>query len=85
MGQNVGEHRVPVRKIPLRRHRHRWDDNIKIDIKDGELWTRFICSGLGPMTGSCEHGSVFSGSHKMLGKFFEWLSCCWLLKKDSAP
>jgi hypothetical protein len=33
---------------------------------------------------SCEHGNEPSGSIKC-GEFLDWLSDCWLLKKDSAP
>jgi len=34
----------PEVKRPLGRHRHRWDDNIKVDLmKDGGASTGFIC------------------------------------------
>ena len=40
MGEGRGVHRVLVRKhegnIPLGRPRHRWEDNIKIDLREVE-------------------------------------------------
>jgi hypothetical protein len=38
----------------------------------------------GPMTDCCENGNELSGSTKG-GKFFDLLSYCQLLKKDSVP
>jgi hypothetical protein len=37
-----------------------------------------------PVAGSCEHGNEPSASIKG-GKFPDWLSDCYLLKKDSVP
>jgi len=40
MGERIGAHRVlmgiPERKIPLRRPRRRWEDNIKMDLQEVE-------------------------------------------------
>jgi hypothetical protein len=41
-------------------------------------------SGQGRVAGCCEHGNEPSGSVKG-GVFLDYLSDCWLLKKDSAP
>jgi hypothetical protein len=35
------------------------------------------------VVGCCEHGNELSGSI-IGGAFFDWLSNCWFLKKDSA-
>jgi hypothetical protein len=42
----------PEGKRPLRRHRHRWEDNIKIDLREmglevwiGFIWFRIVTSG----------------------------------------
>jgi hypothetical protein len=57
----------PERKRPLGRPRHRWMDSIKIDLRDmgwdGMDWFD-LCSGYGPVEGSCEHGNETSGSIK---------------------
>jgi hypothetical protein len=54
----------PEGKRPLGGHRHRWEDNIKMD-----LWElRGMCrldssvSGQGPVVGSCEHSNESSCS-----------------------
>jgi hypothetical protein len=43
----------PEGKRPLGRPRRRWEDNIKLDLK--EMW-------MGPVAGLCEHGNEPSGS-----------------------
>jgi hypothetical protein len=57
----------PKGKIPLGRPRHRWKDNIKMDIKEvvfeGVNWIHMVA-------GSCEHGNEPLGSIKC-GEFFE--------------
>jgi hypothetical protein len=50
MGQGRGVYRVLVGKAegkrPLRRHRRRWEDNIKMDLReiriDGANWIRLV-------------------------------------------
>jgi hypothetical protein len=67
----------PEGKRPLGRHRHRWDDNIKLDLREigwgGMDWIDLA-----------EHGNEPSGSIKCW-KILEWLRNWRLLKKDSAP
>jgi hypothetical protein len=65
IGEGRGVYRVlvgrPEGKRPLGRPRHRWEDNIKMDLKevgiDGANWIH-----LGPVAGFCEHGNEPSGS-----------------------
>ena len=55
MGEGRGVHRVlvgkPERKRPLGRHRHRWEDNIKMDLQEvggvetGWRWLRIGTGG----------------------------------------
>jgi hypothetical protein len=53
MGEGKGTFRVLVGKSEgrrsLERPRHRWDDNIKMDLKEGgwEVWTGFIWLRIG--------------------------------------
>jgi len=46
MGERRGIYRVlvgkPEGKRPLGRPRHRWKDNIKMDLQEVEVWTRLI-------------------------------------------
>jgi hypothetical protein len=51
------------RKRHLRRPRHRWEENIRIILREigGKLWTGCI-SGCRPTVCSCRHGSEPSGS-----------------------
>jgi hypothetical protein len=70
-------------KGPLGRPRYRWDDNIKVYIREmgygcGEDSSS---SGQGPVAGFCEHGYEPLG-FIICWKFVVWLSNCWLLKKD---
>jgi hypothetical protein len=43
MGERRGAYRVlvgkPKGKIPLKRPRHRWEDNIKMDLREGDKCT----------------------------------------------
>jgi hypothetical protein len=50
----------------------------------GEIWTGFIWLRTQTMAGSSEYNNEPSGSIQCW-KIFEWLSSCWLLRKDSAP
>ena len=53
MGCRIGAYRVlvgkPGGKIPLGRPRHRWEDNIKMDLQEVGCgaWTRLICVRIG--------------------------------------
>jgi hypothetical protein len=42
-GEMTGVYRVlvekPEEKRPLGRHRHRWEDNIKMDLQEVGVWT----------------------------------------------
>jgi len=59
--------RKPEKKRPLGQPRHRWDDNMKMDLGEigWKVWTGFIWLKIGP----CEHGNEPSGSIKA-GNFF---------------
>jgi hypothetical protein len=57
----------PKGKRQLGRPRRRWEDNIKIDLKEKGFWgceLNSSCSGRGPVAGSCEHGNDPPGSIK---------------------
>jgi hypothetical protein len=52
MGERKCVYRVlmgkPERKRPLGRPRHRWDDNIKVDLQESGMWGRILDrAGLG--------------------------------------
>jgi hypothetical protein len=53
----------PQGKRPLGRPKHRWEDNIKVDLKGIglEMWTGFIWLRIGFSGGLCEHGDEPSG------------------------
>jgi hypothetical protein len=57
----------PDGKRQLGRPRHKWEDNIKENLKE-ILWERYeldsSSSGYGPVAGSCEHGNELFGSLK---------------------
>ena len=72
MWERRGTYRVLVGiregRRPLGRPRHRWEDNIKIDLREVE-WGHGLDrsdSGLGQVAGCCECGNEPSG-HKMRG------------------
>jgi hypothetical protein len=46
------------------------------------VWSGFIWFRIGTNGSLCEHGNEHSGSIKCW-EMLEWLSNCWLLKKDS--
>jgi hypothetical protein len=61
MAAGRGVHRVLVGKLqgkrPLRRPRHSWEDNIKMDFQEVELGEGdWLESVLGQVTGTCEYG-----------------------------
>jgi hypothetical protein len=56
----------PEGRIPLRRPRRRWEENIKMD-KGNRVWgcgLDSLGSGYGYVAGTCEHGNEPSGSIK---------------------
>jgi hypothetical protein len=53
----------PEGKRPIRRPRRRWEDNIKMDLREIG-WIRFIWFSIGAVEGSCEHGNEPSGDIK---------------------
>jgi len=57
-------------KIPLGRPRHSWEDNnIKMDLKGGRSWIRFIWHMKRTGTDFCEHDNQLSDSIKCEGFF----------------
>jgi len=72
MGEGRDVHRVlvgkPEGKRPLGRHRRRWEDTIKMDLREvegGGDWME-----LAQMAGTCEYGDEPSGSIKC-GEFLD--------------
>jgi hypothetical protein len=76
IGEGRGVYKVLVGrsegKRPLGRPRRRWEDNIKMDLReigiDGTNWIR-LCSGGGPVVGFHEHRNEPSGFIKKAGYF----------------
>jgi hypothetical protein len=58
----------PKGRRPLERPRRRWEDNIKMDLR--EVGFDQSGSGYGQAVGSCEYGDKLSGFIKR-GKFLE--------------
>jgi hypothetical protein len=71
---------------PIGRTKHRWEDNIKINIKRYDMRCRMDSSdsGWGPTVGCGDHGYETSVSKKSR-KYPDQLSDYHLPKKDSAP
>jgi hypothetical protein len=75
-GEGKGMNRVlvgkPEDKRPLRRPRHRWEDNIKMDFQEvgcgGMNWIELAQDR--QVAGTCEHGNEPSGSIKC-GEFLD--------------
>jgi hypothetical protein len=72
MGEGRGVYRVlvgrPKGKRPMERCRHRWEDNITLDLREiGINWANWIQVAQDRV--QCEHGDVPSGSIKKLGHF----------------
>jgi hypothetical protein len=64
-----------------------WDNITKMDIRKigwCGYWLDSSDSGYERVSSCCEQGNEPSGS-VACWENFEWLSYCWLLKKDSAP
>jgi hypothetical protein len=78
----------PEGKRPLGRPRRRWDDNIKMYVRDigiyGANWIQLAQDG-GPVAGLCEYGNEPSGSIKKTGYSFDKLSDYQLIKEYPAP
>jgi hypothetical protein len=53
----------PEGKRPLRRPRHKWEDNIKMDLQEvGGSWgLEGVGSGQGQVVGTCGYGEGLSG------------------------
>jgi hypothetical protein len=75
---HMSEGRKPEGKRPLRSLGCRWENNIRMDIRE-IVWSSYGLdssgSELGPLAGSCEHSNEHTGFIK---------SREFLLKKDSA-
>jgi hypothetical protein len=56
--------RNPEGKRPLGRSRHRWEDNIRLDLREIGCGQDASGSGQGSVAGSCEHGIESLGSIK---------------------
>jgi hypothetical protein len=81
VGESIGTYSVlvekPKRRRLLGRPRHRWENNIKMDVRDvgwGHGLDRSVL-GLGQVAGSFECGNDLSGSIKF-GEVLEWLKTC---------
>jgi hypothetical protein len=83
----VGKH---VGKIPLVKHRLRWEGNIKTYLQENlqEMgWghgLNYSGSGKGQVAGCCEGGNKPPNS-TIYGEFLDYLKTNYFLKKDSAP
>jgi hypothetical protein len=84
MGEKTNVYRLlvgmPEGKRPLGRPRHRWIDNIKMDLLEIGVWTGLVWLRIG--TG--ELGNEPSGSIKCW-ESTEWLHNLWPLERYSAP
>jgi hypothetical protein len=89
MGVRRGTYRVlvgkPEGRRPLRRPRRRWEDSIKMDLREVMGGHGLDQSGSRQVhvAGCCECGDEPSGYIKC-GEFLEWLTMFLLLRKDSA-
>jgi hypothetical protein len=63
--------------IPLGRHKHKWEDNMKTDLKFSGVRVR---TRIGTRADSCEQGDEPSGSTKEV-EFLEKMSDDWLLMR----
>jgi hypothetical protein len=68
MDERRGAYRIlvwkPAVRRPLKRTRRRWEDNIKVDLREMGCgaWTGLIWLGIGIVAGSCECGNEPSSS-----------------------
>jgi hypothetical protein len=67
----------PEGRRPLVRPRSRWEDNIKMYLREveWEAWTGSIWLKIGQLAGCCECGNEPSGSIKCL-ELSDWLRTC---------
>jgi hypothetical protein len=77
MGEVRGAYNIlvgrPEGRRPLGRLRRRWEDNIKMDVREigfGDVDWIHLAQDRGRWRASCEHGDEPSGSIKC-GKFFD--------------
>jgi hypothetical protein len=56
-------------KRPLERPRRRWEDNIKLDLRNRWVELHSAASEWGPVAGFCEHSNEPSGPIKKAGYF----------------
>jgi hypothetical protein len=81
MGERRGAYRVlvgrPEGSRPLGRPRHKWEDNIKMDLKkwDGWSWTGLIWFRIGTVVGCCECSNERPSFIKC-GELCHWLRTC---------
>jgi hypothetical protein len=71
---------------PLERPRRRWEDNIKMDLREigwSVMGWIDLAQDRDQWEGPCEYGNEPSGSTKCW-ESIEWLSNWWLRKKGSA-
>jgi hypothetical protein len=81
MGEVRGAYNIlvgrPEGRRPLGRHRHRWEDNIKMYLREtgfGDVdWIHLAQDKDRDRIGSCEHGDEPLGSIKCR-EFLDWLS-----------
>lgn len=74
MNANMSLVRRPERKTLIGKIKHKWKDNIKIDLRE-VCWKIVDCNhrlGDRPVVSSYENGNEYSGSIKS-GQFVGWL------------
>jgi hypothetical protein len=89
--RNMNAYRIlvgkPERKRPLGRQRHRWVNNIKMDLREigwgGTGWID-LAQDRDQGNGSCEHCNELFGLIKCW-EILEWLQNWRFLKKGSSP
>lgn len=67
MGENREAYRILVGE-PERKIRHRWEDNVEMELKDVgcRVWTEFIWLKIGTNGSFCEHGNKPLGTKQFL-------------------
>jgi len=90
MGERRGVYRLlvgkPEGKRPLGRLRHRWEDNIKLDLQEvgcGFIDWIELAQGRHRWRELVISGNAHLSSIKF-GEFLDQLRTCWFLKKDCA-
>jgi hypothetical protein len=87
IGEMIVEYRILIgkpegRKL-LDRPRRRWEGDIKLYLRGRVNWMH-LAQDRRPVADFCGYGKEPSDSIKS-GEFLDWLSDCWLLRKDSDP